>query len=255
MAATRPITLEAVPRHPAIDRSYVDRWIYVFTAALFVVTALVGFGPRSLAILEGERAMPPLVVHVHAALMAAWFGLLLLQTVLMASGRRALHRTLGLVSLVLAPAMVAAMIAATIVRFHDRAAIGELTYVSNVLLGATRSVVCFAAFWLWAILVRKKDKETHKRMIVLATAALLPAAITRMTWLPNTMPESIDSTNAYMLLLLLPAVAWDIVRRGRPYRAYVIGLSVFLALMIAMHFLWNSPWWLATAPRIMGVET
>ena len=80
-----------------------ERQIYVLTAALFVTVAVVGFTPRSVRILSGSMANPPLIVHVHAALMVAWLLLLLTQASLMRIGQRRLHQTLGLASFALAP--------------------------------------------------------------------------------------------------------------------------------------------------------
>ena len=99
--------LSGTPRAHAIDR-----WIYVFTAASFIAIVLAGFIPSSLgkiaAMQAGQRPPFPLVMHVHAVLMGAFLLLLLAQTVLVATGRQALHMRLGLASMVLAPAMVVA---------------------------------------------------------------------------------------------------------------------------------------------------
>ena len=59
-----------------------DRPFHAGMAWLFVVVAVVGFAPRSLAILGGTMASPPLVVHLHAAVMASWTVLLALQATL-----------------------------------------------------------------------------------------------------------------------------------------------------------------------------
>ena len=67
-----------------------DRWIYVFMAGLFVVTALAGFIPTSIRLLDaveaGRRPPPPLVLHFHAALMGTWLLLFLAQAMLMRQG-------------------------------------------------------------------------------------------------------------------------------------------------------------------------
>jgi len=236
----------------ARDESAVDRWIYVFTATLFAAVAIVGFAPRSAAILAGELRFPPLIVHVHAALMFAWLGLLLAQTMLVATGRTALHTTLGLASLVLAPCVLITMIAITIWRYGERVELGQIVQGSNILLTQGRSIVYFTLFVTWALVVRKKDREAHKRMMLLATVVLLGAAITRMTWLPTTFPDGYGAVHAYLLLLLAPPAIYDIVRFGRPHPAYLIGLALLLPWLIATQLLWNSPWWVETASKLMG---
>lgn len=242
----------------ALDRTlfkpgFVDRWIHVFMAGLLTATTVVGFAPKSAAIVAGVLPTPPPIIHIHAALMVAWLGLLLTQAVLRATGRGAIHMQLGLASLVLGPCVVGGMIGATLWRFQSLTAAGLGGPAANLLLAQGRAIVYFTLFFVWALLSRKTDPETHKRMIFLATFAVIPAAITRMTWLPTTMPESIDGPHAYMLLLLAPALAHDVVRLGRPHTAYLIGLALLLPWLIATHFLWGSPWWLQTAPKLMSV--
>jgi hypothetical protein len=47
--------------------------------------------------------------------------------------------------------------------------------------------------------------------------------------------------------------AWDLVRLRRVHRAYIIWLSLLLPSIIVIHLLWNSSWWFATVPKMMGV--
>src|SRR5215469_15947155 len=110
------ITIDASDRI-AFDRlsgstrtNVIDRWIYVFTAASFIAIVLAGFIPDSFAkvaaINAGQRPPFPLVLHVHAVLMASFLLLLLGQTVLVATGRRAWHMQLGLAAMILTPVIV-----------------------------------------------------------------------------------------------------------------------------------------------------
>lgn len=244
----------------ALPRVAVDRWVYVFTAVLFIAVALAGFIPDSItkvAEIEAGRREPfPVILHLHAVVMGAWLVLLLTQTSLIATGRRSLHQTLGLSTLVLGAAVVAVMIGASLDAWTGLTASSPpevLARRSNVLLAQGRAILYFALFFIWAIAVRKTDSETHKRMMFLATVVVLPAAVTRILWLPTTMPASYDGVHAYMLLCLAPLVTRDIIRLGRPHRAYLIGLALLAPWMIAMHYLWGAPWWLQTAPKLMGL--
>jgi len=88
----------------------IDRWIYVFTAASFIVITFTGFIPDSLtkiaAIHAGSRQPFPLVLHMHAVLMGSFLMLLLTQTTLMATGRGDFHRRLGIAVFALATTLV-----------------------------------------------------------------------------------------------------------------------------------------------------
>src|SRR5438067_4903754 len=101
----RPDLLSGTPR-----AGFIDRWIYVFTAASFIVITLVGFIPDAIMkvgmVQAGQRPPFPLVMHMHAVLMGSFLLLLLAQTSLMATGRNEYHMRLGIAAFVLAPALV-----------------------------------------------------------------------------------------------------------------------------------------------------
>jgi hypothetical protein len=46
---------------------------------------------------------------------------------------------------------------------------------------------------------------------------------------------------------------WDLVRKRSIHKAYWIWIAVNIPFAIVVHSLWNTPWWHATAPRIMGI--
>jgi hypothetical protein len=246
-----------------------DRWIYVFMAGLFVVIVLVGFIPDSISLLEdvevGQRPPLPPILHAHAILMGAWLLLLLAQTTLMATGRSGQHKKLGLIAIVLVPILVFAMFGVVHSTWswvgsipagvmEPDALSGIKVIVSNILLVQIRIAVLFPGLIAWAVLVRRKDSETHKRLMILATLLPLPAAVDRMTWLPATIPDSPASIHLYSLLLLLPVLIYDVVRCGRVHRAYAIGIALNLPFVFATHVLWSSPWWLAVAPTLVGIQ-
>jgi hypothetical protein len=244
---------ETTAVRPLLDRRAAGRPIYLFTTLLFLATAVAGFAPRSAAIVAGEMAVPPPAVHVHAALMVAWLLLLVTQASLVASGRIALHRTLGTVSYVLAPALLAALIGVTVVRYGDLTEAGVGAFASNILFLQVRTIVLFPAFYLWAVASRKSAPESHKRAMLVATLVCLDAAIARMSWLPGTDTMSTyDGVHVWLLVLLLPALASDLLRDGRVHRVYAVGLALLLPWMIATHFIWNDPEWHAFASSLMG---
>src|SRR5687768_7900174 len=139
-------------------------------AGWFVTTALTGFVPDSFlrlaAIEAGQRPPFATIVHVHAVVMGSWLLLLLAQSYLAATGQRALHRQLGIASLVLVIAVPVTMIAIVINAWD---ALLSLTQVpadrvhalSNILLMQIRGIVLFSVFATWALLVRQSDSDSH----------------------------------------------------------------------------------------------
>lgn len=107
MEELRHDRLSGTPRAHAIDR-----WIFVGMAVWFIAIVLTGFIPDSIgkiaAVKAGQHPPFPLILHVHAVLMASFLLLLLVQSVMMATGRTALHKQVGIAAFVLVPAMVVA---------------------------------------------------------------------------------------------------------------------------------------------------
>ena len=230
-----------------------ERPFHAGMAWLLVVVAVAGFAPRSLAIIHGTMPMPPLVVHLHAAVMASWVLLLAAQATLSLTGRMDLHRRLGLASLVVGPLVMIMLVAITIARQNAAAGTPAAAIVNNILLVQIRAIVLFPIFFVWALRTRRTDPQTHKRAILLATLMLLDAAIARMTWLPyNQFPRDYLTIHLYLLLLLVPALLYDLIRMRRIHRAWVWGLVLLLPWVVATEFAWGSEWWRTFGPKLVG---
>ncbi|QDP20516.1 hypothetical protein FMM02_04530 [Sphingomonas xanthus] len=260
----RPDRLSGTPRaHP------IDRWIYVFTAASFITIVLAGFIPSSLAKLAaveaGQRPSFPMIMHLHALLMGSFLLLLLAQTVLVATGRCALHMKLGIASLVIAPALVvvgfllaagnhqAVWGAALNGPTQVRAQMQELgMFLDNVLLLQIRIGILFPVLLVIGLLARSQDPGMHKRMMILAVAATLPAGIDRIPWLPTTLPDSPLASDLYTLAAIAPMLLWDLRRNRRLHRAYWILLGLAVPVSIAVHMLWDTPQWHVMARNLTG---
>ena len=261
----RPDILSGTPRAHAIDR-----WIFVFMAAWFIAIVLTGFIPDSLmkvaAVQAGERPPFPLVMHLHAVLMGSFLLLVLAQTWLMATGRKAYHMQLGLLAFVLAPALVVVGFVLAPTMYHEtwsalqsappaaRAKLqGALAVKENILLLQTRIGILFPLFLAIGLSARGKNAGLHKRMMILATAIPLPAGIDRIPWIPHTMPASPLSPDLYTLAAVSPMFFWDVIRNRSVHRAYWIWLGVFVPAALFVNALWDTPSWHATAKAIMGV--
>ena len=89
----------------------------------------------------------------------------------------------------------------------------------------------------------------------MATAMPLPAGIDRIALLPKSLPLSPLSSELYMLVAVLPMFLWDVYRNRRVHNAYWIWLAINVPIAVAVHGLWDRPWWHSVVPRMMGVES
>lgn len=265
LPAVRPDHLLGTPRVHALDR-----WIFVVMAVWFIVITLTGFIPDSLMKIEmvrsGMRPPFPLVLHMHAVLMGSFLLFLLSQTLLVATGRCELHRKVGPIGALIAIALVIVgfVLVPTIYRSVWGAAhsgppqVAEamsafLPRLDNIALLQIRIGLLFPILLFLGLRARQSDSGFHKRMMIIAPATALPAAFDRITWIPHTLPASPLSPDLYLLFALAPMFVWDVIRNRRVHRAYLAFLAVALPFTIAVHALWDAPWWHATWPKIVGV--
>lgn len=246
----------------------VDRWIWVFMAVFFIAITLTGFIPDSLGKLAmlraGARPPFPPILHVHAALMGSFLLLLLTQSWLVATDRRARHMLLGRVAFVLVPAIIltgfilvptmyqqvwnGAQTAPPPIREQLKL---TLRFLDNIALLQLKAGVLFSTFIVLALRARRRDPGFHKRMMFLATALPLQAAIDRIEWLPSIHSGPLVS-DLYVLLIVSPLFLWDVVRQHAVPRVYLVWLGLFLPVAVAVQLLWDTPGWHALVPRVLA---
>jgi hypothetical protein len=201
------------------------------------------------------------------SLILGWFMLLILaQTTLMATGRRALHMRLGIAGVGLAVALVTVGFVLAPTMYHEtwnalqsapanaKAKIQEaLSIKEDILLLQMRIGILFPLFLAIGIRARNRNAGLHKRMMILATVMAMPAGIDRITWLPATLPASPLSVDLYTVLAISPMLVWDVARNHSLHRAYWIWFAVTIPFALVVNLLWDTPAWHATARQIMGV--
>ena len=233
----------------ASPRSFVspaatDRKFYTGIAIVMLITALVGFSRTYfLGLISGHATtitgrVPNATVHLHALLFMSWLVLFIVQTSLVAAHRVKVHRKLGYFGVALAAAMIV---------------VGGRTAVEAARLGAVPpganpwtfmaiplgDITTFAIFFLGAVLWRN-NRDKHKRLMVLASACLMSAALVRWPGVLRVGPLA-----SYGLTLLFPiaAAAYDRWSRGRVHPVYWWGLGVIVLGVPVRVALLGSPAW------------
>jgi hypothetical protein len=181
------------------------------------------------------------LVHAHGALFTSWVLLFIAQTALVASRRVAVHRRLGVAGALLAAAMVTAGTVIAIFTAARGSAPPEMDPLAFLAIPLV-DMVLFAAFVGTAVALRR-DKETHKRLMLLAYISIIVPAIAR---LPNVLALlGPAGTFGLSLVFLLVAGIYDFVSRRRVHKVYLWGgalivASVPLRLFIAGTGAWRT---------------
>ncbi len=202
-----------------------DRWFFGGMGVAAAVTVFVGFAPTYF--LKDVLGGPPLTPlrHVHGFLFTSWIVLLIAQTSLIAARRTDVHRRLGVVGGVLAAAMVVAgtTLAVEIVRrgVAPPGVGSPLAFFAVPLF----DMLMFAGLVGCGLYYRRKP-ETHKRLMLLATIAILAAAIARWPYVAGTGPLVF-----FGLTDLFIAAGWlyDLKTRGKVHPAFLWGGLALIA--------------------------
>ena len=221
----------AAPQLPVRDAGTHDRLFYGGMAIAMGLTVLAGFsstyylrfltgGPK--ATLSGGPFTT--LVYVHGALFTAWVLLFIVQTALIAGRRVAVHRRLGIAGAVLAAAMIlAGTFIAIATAKRGAGPVGADPLASLVI--PLFDMILFTTF-VTAALALRRDKEAHKRLMLLAYISIIVAAVAR---LPGILPLGPPAFFGLAFSFALLAVAYDLVTRRRVHKAYAWGVPLLLA--------------------------
>jgi hypothetical protein len=198
-----------------------DRLFYVLLAVVASLLVFAGFARTYyLKVYFEARPLPPLV-HLHGFVFTCWFVLFLVQVTLVAVKRTDLHRRLGVAGGLLALLMllvgVTTAIAAAKRGFGPPGGPPPLVFLT----------IPFGDILVFSILVGagfyfRRQSETHKRLMLLATIGILTPAIAR---LPFAFILAAGPLAFFGLtdLFLAACVFYDTVARRRLHPAYLWG--------------------------------
>jgi len=167
-----------------------------------------------------------LLYVLHGILFSSWIALFIIQTWLVASGRTRVHRRLGVFGAFLAALMVTMGLTIAI----HAARHGFLT--PGLPPRLIFFVVPFFDILVFTILVGaalyyRTNPATHKRLMLVATISILPAAIARipLAFITAALPLS-----AFALadIILLGCILYDVTASRRLHGAYLWGGLLFV---------------------------
>src|SRR2546422_9158198 len=152
-----------------------ERLFYIGMVVAIVITVFAGFS-RTFYLrpyFQTQTLIPLLILH--GVVFSSWIVLLLAQTTLVASKRTRTHMRLGIAGGVLASLMIVIGTVTAIIRAKGPSPIPGVNPLSFL-------TIPLGDMFVFAILVGsafyfRRRVDAHKRLMLLATIALLPAAV------------------------------------------------------------------------------
>ena len=221
-----------------------ERLFFMGMAVAMVLTVFAGFS-RTFYLRSYFQTQPliPLLI-LHGVVFSSWIALTVIQTTLVATKRIRTHMRLGIAGGVLATLMIVIGTVTAVVRAKGASPIPGVNPLSflTIPLG---DLLVFAILVGSAFYFRRRV-DVHKRLMLLATIGLLPAAVAR---LPIGFIENGGPLTFFGLadLFIVPCLIFDFVTRGRPHRATVLGGLLIVTSHPLRLVIGNTHAWLAFA--------
>lgn len=213
---------------------------YVGLALLIAVITLAGFAPSLYgSVFEGVTR--PWFIHLHAVVYVGWLALLVLQSVLASNGKIALHRRVGNFGiaygcLVLVLGVIVTFAAAVV---HVEAGEWPVQRGARFLALALGDMVLFGGFFGAAVWYRQRP-EIHKRLMLLASVALMFAGVGRLWFLGE--PTSVPGLLAVWYTPVLIGMSYDIATMRRVHPVYIVGALIMAAWLVRIPFGTSATW-------------
>jgi len=242
------MTVEAPALVRPIGARY-DRQFYTGMAIAAAVVVFVGFAPTYFLRGSYQTTSLPTYLQVHGFLFTTWIGLFIAQTSLVAVRRTNVHRRLGWAMAALAVVMVVVGTTAGIWSMRRQVDAGFVKEAQAFLTTPLFSMMAFAGFVATAI-VRRRDSQIHKRLMLLATISILDAAVARLPleFLRASSWNYLPTTDVF----LLTAILYDVVSRRTVHAAYVWGGLVLIIEQALRIPVGETAAWQALAGAIIG---
>ncbi|MBI2188746.1 MAG: hypothetical protein HYU37_16735 [Acidobacteria bacterium] len=234
-----------IPAHAA--RASSTRRFYVSLALLMTAMVVVGFWPTYFGPLLGGTYSGSWLFHLHGTVFLGWMLLFVAQAALVSTGRTRVHRRIGTVGI--AYGLLVLIVGLTVTIYaplaHIASGAWDLDAAAAFLLLPLGDMALFAGLFAAAIAYRRQP-EVHKRLMLLATIAIVFAAVSRR--IPYESPAT------FLLAWLTPlaaAMAYDWRTRGHVHRTYAIGMAVFVVAFTRV-FVMNSEPWLTVGRTVLA---
>ncbi len=239
-----------IPLDIPIARPSGERRVYTWAALVALIVVFAGFAPTYY--LKGAFGTPDLstIKHVHGVVMTAWFVFFLVQVRLVATGNTQTHRKLGVLGVVLAFLLVSVGMLTGIA--SARAGVTPLPSIPPLafLVMPVGELLIFTTLFTAAIILRKRSAY-HKRLMLLASVALLTPAMARLPFefvSTGGPPAFFGLTD----LIILACIAFDTVKNRRLHPAFIAGFVVVVVGQLGRIFVARTPEWMTFAKWLVG---
>lgn len=230
---------------------------YLGMTLVMAAIVLVGFFPTLFGRAAFNVPKTPTYLYLHGSMVAGWYALLVVQATLVGRHRLATHRRLGWAALAFLVIIPVAGMGAQLAMPHHLRELGAL----EPLIGLVQTIFWLNLFsasqfvgYVGAAMLLRKRSETHKRLMLFGSIAIiLPAAARFSRWpifgntyadfsQPSSTGNDVFFALGCMLLLAAAIVVHDLLSRRRPHTVTVVCTVILTGMALLVPVIANSEW-------------
>ena len=216
--------------------------------ALFIVFGFAQFAARGFV----DYGAAPIWVHLHALVFGSWLLLFVMQNYLAANGNLALHRRLGWLSagLVVVMVLLGSFTGIKAIELHRAPPFFSPPYF----LALTHFGMLVFAGTVAAGIVKRRETEWHRRLMLAAAVLLLEPALGRILPMPLIGGGEVGEWYVLAIQLFVFALVMRHDRKvlGRVHPALLWGMGIVVVAHVGVTLLAHFPPFAAIANGLAG---
>ena len=188
------------------------------------------------------QTAPEPFFYFHSIVMFGWMVLFAVQVALIATRRPSIHRSLGIAGFAMVPLMTISSLIGASITGGRAASPGVPAPIADVeFMGLLYIIIIVFAGYAGLALARRRDIQSHKRLMVFSAIVLVEVAVFR--WPFAFVQGNVVASYFTVGVLVIPIVIWDLITRGRLHPATLWSVAAFIVYGVVRLPLAGSATW------------
>lgn len=184
--------------------------------------------------------------HFHGAMLMSWFGMLIIQPLLIRFNKRNTHRNLGKISYVLAPLVCYSVFLVSRMVYYREIKTRPIESVLAQLSIDIPTIFIFGLFFVLAMLNRK-DAAVHMRYMIATSLLMLGPGLGRALTIFGGLPFPVAATIViYISEIIAVLFLINDVRKGNNFKPFLT-ITIILILNQLCWTYQTASWWQSIA--------
>lgn len=227
---------------------------FLYMSFAFLAIGVIGFSTTFFFPLARGTFVASPLIHTHGALLFGWLLFFIAQSSLIQSKSILLHRRLGVFGACLCAAIVVSGVQVGLFATRRDLAGDGGSFVLGQFVNILIEMLLFGSLVAAAIALRR-DGESHKRLVLLATISLLGPAWVRFRHIFPSVENPFLVFSIIADSVLLVAIARDLLTIKRVHPVYLWAGGAMIAVHMIELAAIESPAWQSIAKWLLGQAT